>query len=142
MHTYPLDILGTLRPAIDERIARAAASAYGENGVSLYDEVKNTSRDDDIIQDMIYRSKDDVLARLWDVAKPSATDTIDFNLPDLPSTTDLLLDEAVDVYIINNVCAQWFQQKRPVLVPEYTAAAQAALDRLVILVRTRKDPLS
>lgn len=140
MYTYPNDT-GTLNEGIDERIARAADVAYAEDGSSLYDQIINTSRDRDTIDDMILRSRDAIVARFYDIASVDGN-SFDLNIPDFPVDSEGHLEETINTFIINDVCRRWFEQKRPAIVPEYTALAQSAMDRLAALVRTRKDPMT
>lgn len=52
MKTYSIEIKDILS-LIDREISRAAAAAYGEDGTPLYDVVKTTSRDKEIIDNMV-----------------------------------------------------------------------------------------
>ena len=76
MKTYSIDITGIF-PLVEREVSRIAAASYSEEGGSLYDVIKITSRDKKIVEEMIDLRKIQLVKKLR-FAKAVAT-KIDVN---------------------------------------------------------------
>ena len=63
MKTYSIDITGIF-PLVEREVSRIAAASYSEEGGSLYDVIKITSRDKQIIEEMIDLRKIQLVKKL------------------------------------------------------------------------------
>jgi hypothetical protein len=63
MKTYSIEIKGIF-PLIEREVSRVAAASYSEEGGSLFDVIKITSRDTQIIKELIERRKIQLVKRL------------------------------------------------------------------------------
>ena len=141
---------------VDEEVSHAADAAYSEDGRSLFDSVALTEKDRPIVDRLMDDAVSAFVRREFDITKFSPESYADefgeaqltgrmrlqFYVPDFDETmTDALTDE-LGRYIVLFTCAGIFQQRRAALVPEYTARAQAAMDKAVALLKTRKHPVT
>lgn len=63
MKTYSIEIKGIF-PLIEREISRVAAASYGQDGGSLYDAIKITSRDTQIVKELVELRKVQLVKRL------------------------------------------------------------------------------
>lgn len=63
MKTYSIEIKGIF-PLIEREVSRVAAASYSEEGGSLYDVIKITSRDTQIIKELIEKRKIQLVKRM------------------------------------------------------------------------------
>ena len=63
MKTYSIDITGIF-PLVEREVSRIAAASYSEEGGSLYDVIKITSRDKQIVEEMIDLRKIQLVKKL------------------------------------------------------------------------------
>ena len=148
---YTID-KSTLYALVNAEVSQVADAAYGENGMSLYDTVVLTEKDDDVVDALLedgirqlVRTTSDIASRVetTSATEPNTTtvDKIAFSVPDFDTTNwGGEATALIDRFIVLYVCAAIFQQRRAALVPEYTNRAQAALDNAVTLLRKRKTP--
>lgn len=118
-------------------IARVAASAYTEDGISMYDAIRPVSRDSALLQSYY----DGALAYMNARLKGRAVSGEQVMLPfadSIASETDIT--PLVNNFMVSYICAEWFRRKYPVKNEEYAAKATASLEQLVILAKTRKQP--
>jgi len=144
MFTYTIDRDAILE-VVDEEVSRIADSAYGEDGTPLYDFVTITDRDADPLDRLVSDAVASVAARFRDVCRHSVSggsEALEFYVPDFDETNngDLAEDE-ISRYIIYSVTAKFLAQRHPASVPEYTDRANAALQKAVSILKTRKAPL-
>ena len=134
---------------IDEEVSRIADTAYSDQGVSLYDEIVITRRDYDVVMAMMNNALSSIVNRCKDIClySPTAVGSTEtmrlaFYVPDFEETSngDAVRDE-LSRFIAYASVAQFFTQRHPASVPEYTDRAQAALTKAVSLLKTRKAPL-
>ena len=138
----------SLLDVVDEEVSRVADYAYAEDGTSLYDHVVITERDALALDRMIHDAVASVVARFRDVCAYSPTSgstpqmRLAFYVPDFDEDAngDIAEDE-LSKYIAYSVTAQFLAQRHPASVPEYTERANAALQKAVITLKTRKAPL-
>jgi hypothetical protein len=137
----------SLWDGIDEEVSRAADEAYGEDGSSLYDSVVLTERDRDTVNRFIDDAVNLLVRRAFDVTK-YATDTVSllpklvFYVPDFDESTAGALAKEIDRYIVLYAATSVFQGRRASLVPEYTPRTQAAMDKVIALLKSRKHPVT
>ena len=132
---------------VDEHVSRAADEAYSDAGVSLYDSIVLTERDQGLVQSYIDDAVDAFVQRAFDICKRgtqttpvSPTPTLIFYVPDFDTTMEDDLKLQITRYIAFYVATAIFQQRRAALVPQYTAMTQAAMDKAITLLKSRKAP--
>lgn len=148
MKTYSIDITGIF-PLIEREISRIAAASYSEDGGSLYDVIKITSRDKQIIEDMIELRKIQ-LAKKLRFASVKATRITGENLTDetkgynisfsVSDKFDITLTEDTKMLILNyltkGVTLDWCN-KKGVPTTEVTSEAVFQIeDDLISLLRS------
>lgn len=124
---------------VSAEIARAADSAYAEDGTSLYDEVVNTERDDDLLKGFISDALRTFASRVYDICKRTAGG-LQLYVPDFDTTLQADAFAEIDRYIVMATCMSYFAERRAALVPEYDQRSQAALAKAVLLLKSRKSP--
>lgn len=129
----------TLYDLVDSEVSQAADEAYGDNGVSLYDAVVLTSKDEDMVKGYIDDAIALLLRQLYDLASISSS-TLTITAPDMPSANEAEIQSEIGRYIVMRAAADVFQTRRAALVPQYTTRAQEALDNIIALARTRNAP--
>lgn len=129
----------TLFASAEKEISRFAATAYSEDGASLYDAYKVLDRDKATIEGYINEAVDAICVRLFDVATKS-TDSITFDVPDYDPSMGETITRELDKYVVMKACAFWLEDKG---APEYTRfekRALAALDNAHLMIKSRKAP--
>lgn len=134
-----------LTALIDEEVSKVADEAYGENGGSLYDSIVLTEKDASTVDRLIDDAVNGIASRLYDVCKftTSATDGVVallFHVPDFDETMESAAKDELTRFVVFSVCAALFQSRRAQAVPEYTERAQAAINKAVTLLKSRKSP--
>ena len=131
--------------AAKAEIARQAAMAYTSDGQSMYDSIRVTSRDEDTLVAYLDDASSALAARFKGRAKWDAeVGEIKFDLPGSAmiqnGAMDKSLQDAVSAYVVSYICAEWFKRRHVAKYEEYAGKAQASLERVVILAKTRKEP--
>lgn len=125
-------------------IARAAANAYSEEGSSLYDGIRVTSRDDSYLANYRDEAMAQLVLGLSGRASWSSSDNgvkLTVNLvdsvveQDQTSCIQLLKD-----YLVSWVCAEWFKRNYTARYEEYHAKAMSLLENAINLIKMRKSP--
>ena len=133
---------GTLYEAIYEEISRVADTAYTDAGVSMYDEVIPTSRDDDEVTRLEDDAARSLANRMSDACMAMITDgteiQLDFNLPAYVGIADAASE--ITRYIVLSVCAGWFRAKLATRMKEYADRAQVAMAKAVQILKTTIEP--
>ena len=133
-----------LRALVDEQVSHVADEAYGDSGMSLYDSIILTEKDDEEVNGYLDDAVRAFVARMYDVCrmgKANGKDTIEFYLPDFDTTMqDAALGE-ITHYLVFSVCAALFQSRRAQAVESYSLRAKASMDRAVALLKSRKSPI-
>lgn len=129
----------TIIDSIEKEISRFAASAYGEDGSSLYDAYRITSRDQQTIEDYIADAVDAICVRLYDVAI-KGSDNIAFDVPDYDSSMSGSISRELDRFLVMNSCALWLEEKGAPEFTRFEKRASTALDNAHILIKSRKAP--
>lgn len=150
---YQIDYTG-LFELVNEEVSRIANEAYDQDGNSLYDGIRITSADVDIITRLERDAVNALIKRTQDICTPVSGRTyeaedgtpvvelpkLEFDVPDF----DLFFEEAVNDeitrYITLNVVAAWSQSRCPAKVEEYTNRGQVAMDKAVHLLKAIKAP--
>lgn len=130
---------------IDEQISRVAAAEYSEDGTSLYDAIVLHSNDRNEIRRLQDDAINTVVKRNYDVVTiiPRNQDGLpglQFNVPDIDSSTEGIIRQELTSFIVLNVCAAWFQSRIKTKVEEFAARGQVALDKASTMLHTRKAP--
>lgn len=155
---------------IEREISRVAASSYSDDGGSLYDAIKVTSRDRDILTEFSDGAVSSICSALFDIATfKSASDPtpenpeestpgtasvseeesntavtsqnqISFDVPDFDESMASNVSYELSKYIVNYACAEWFKDKSAKDVELYTSRASDALAKANILLKSRKAP--
>lgn len=128
---------------LDEEISKAADEAYGDGGVSLYDSIVLTEKDRSTAYRFIGDGVDALLVRLYDICRyenTADTERLRFHVPDFDDTMEEAVKTELDRYLVMFAAAAIFQQRRAALAEEYATRAQTALDKAVVLLKSRKEP--
>ena len=135
-----------LKALVDEEVSKVADEAYAENGVSLYDSVILTEKDDNAVGRFIDEAVNGFAARTFDISKFVSTDTLGttkllFYVPDFDDTMAASVESEITHYIVFSVCMDLFKSRRAQAVPEYEARALSSINKAVTLLKSRKSPL-
>lgn len=142
----------SLYALVDEEVSKVADDAYSEGGQSLYDSIVLTQKDKTTVERFMDDAADQLASRAFDICKyqvevavennePTGRKQLYFYAPDFDSSMEDAVKDELGRYIVLFVCASLFQQRRASLVESYAARAQAAADKAVTLLKSRKDPL-
>lgn len=136
--TYEIDT-EKLYARIEKEISRVAASSYSDDGVSLYDSIKVTSRDGDIIKEYCQGAVNAISVAFAEYATKGAENiTLDF--PDFDISLKSSVQEELDRYIVYRACSDWFRDKSVKDVAPYTERAAESLSKANLLLKSRKPP--
>jgi len=129
----------TLYGLVDAEISQVADAAYNEQGESLYDSIVLTDKDEDTVEGFF----DDAAGRLaratMDIATP-ATGSIDFSVPDMPSSLTTAVTVEITNYLVWFAVAGILQSRRPSEAPQFAERAAAAMDNAIAMLRKRTAP--
>lgn len=128
-----------LEARVVNEISRVAASSYSDDGGSLYDFIKVTSRDKDIIKEYCQGAVTAICVAFAEYAT-KGTGTIELNFPDLDITLGSSAQEELDRYVVYHACSDWFRDKSVKDVERYTERAADALNKANMLLKSRKPP--
>ena len=129
----------TLLESAEKEISRFAATAYSEDGTSLYDAYKVLDRDKSTLKEYIAESVDAICVRLFDVAT-KATTSITFDVPDFDMSMSDSIKRELDKFVVMRACAYWLEEKGAPEYARYEKRASAALDSSHVLIKSRKAP--
>ena len=127
-----------IKAIIAEEVSIAADQAYSQDGISLYDSIVLSSKDDALVGRLIKDAIAQLARRESDICTYTAS-AITFNISDAAATSTVITAE-LNRYIALHACADLFQSRKADLVPDYTRRAQEAMDNVDSLVRTRTAP--
>lgn len=154
---------------VDEEVSRVADDAYADDGTPLYDTVILTERDKELVDRYLDDAVSALVTRTFDICKyaplvvykeddqGNVTDEIDhivprlyFHVPDLDTGMEERLDEKGELppfiseelsrYIALHAANSVFLTRRTGVVPQYTDRVQAAMNKAVALLKSRKAP--
>lgn len=140
MKTYYINKKKIL-PVIEREISRVAASAFGEDGTPLFDAIKLTSRDEDVVSEMIDDAATAMLTRLSDIATYTSG-LFEFDIPEERTHDITTIGKVVDRFIVMNVCSAWMIQKHPAKAEEYGARSTDALNKIERLLQEKLPPVA
>lgn len=135
---YVIDKESLKKSAVQE-VSRYAASAYGDDGSSLYDAFRVTSRDDSVIERYIEDGISAICVRLFDVAT-RGDDAIEFEVPDFDSSMENEVSKELERFVVYRTCSLWIADKNEKESEKYEKRAIASLDKAHILLKSRKAP--
>ena len=127
-------------PLIEREVSRVAASAFAEDGTPLYDAIVITSRDTDIIKEMIDDAATAMLTRLSGLATYSSG-LFEFDIPEERTHDITTIGNVVDRFIVMNVCSAWMIQKHIAKAEEYGARSTDALNKVERLLLEKLPPV-
>ena len=127
-------------PLIEREVARVASSAYAEDGTPLYDAIVITSRDSEVIDEMIEDAATALLTRLSDVASCDSG-TFTFDIPEERTHDISTIGKVIDRYIVMNVCSAWMIQKHKPKAEEYGARTTDAVNKIERLLYEKLPPV-
>lgn len=135
----------TLYDLIDEEISRVAAIEYAEDGTPLFDAIVLHSGDRNEIKRLQDDAINTIVKRNYDIITivPRNHDRLQglqFNVPDLDTSTEEIIREELTRFVTLNACAAWFQSRAKNKVEEYANRGQVALDKATSMLHTRKAP--
>lgn len=139
MKRYVIDTDKVLETVLEE-VSRVAASAYAEEGVSLYDTTNITSKDFNVIQGLIDDAKNALLVRFSGIAY-SHGDGICFDIPEERTHSMCVIAPVLDRFIAMNVCSAWMIQKYTAKAEEYGARSTDALEKAERLIYEKLPPI-
>lgn len=122
---------------IDEEVSRVADKAYGEDGASLYDSVVLTSRDKNLVNGFIDDAVSAIALRAFDICRCSDS-KLEFFVPDFDASMETVVKREIDRFISMYACSSVLRQRDASVENEYTERMQAALDKAVQLLKSRK----
>lgn len=129
--------------SVKEEVSRVAASAYDNDGQSLYDAIMIYSRDESTLNKLF----DDALSHLTDrtrdildkYTKTSDTEReLEYYLPDFNDTLTDMVNADVIRYMVQHITAQWLIEKQYKRAEEFVAHAGAVLDETIEHLKIRK----
>lgn len=130
-----------------EEVSYVADDAYAEGGGSLYDSVILTEKDKPKVNRLIDDAVSAFVRRAFDICKYAPlvqqeviTPRLVFHVPDFDTTMQDAALEEVSNFIVLYSATQLFQERRPSVVPLYTDKVQAAMDKAITLLKSRKAP--
>lgn len=143
-----------LRALVDEEISKVADEAYSDAGASLYDSIVLTDKDTAMVDRFIDDAVSLLVRRAFDICKYapelvpdgeggemlSPVMRLHFFVPDFDRTMEDSVKAELDRYISLYAVASILQQRRAVLVPEYTDRAKTSQDTAITLLKSRKNP--
>lgn len=143
-----------LRALVDEEISKVADEAYSDAGASLYDSIVLTDKDAVMVDRFIEDAVSLLVRRAFDICKYapelvpdgeggemlSPVMRLHFFVPDFDRTMEDSVKAELDRYISLYAVASILQQRRAVLVPEYTDRAKTSQDTAITLLKSRKNP--
>lgn len=126
-----------------EEVSRVADEAYSEDGTSLYDSVILTERDRDKVDRLLDDAVNAFVRRTYDICKKATVDSapnLQFYVPDFDTTMASTALQEITNYLALYAATEVFKSRRAGVVPEYAERVQAAMDRAVVLLKSRKAP--
>lgn len=129
----------SLYKLIDREISRVAASSVDESGNLMYDGIVLHSHDADTITVLEDEAISALAVRCNDIATLGDSG-MTFYVPDFDTAHTSTLVGEITNYIMLSVCAKWFSRKAKDSEEDYRARAEASLERVVNLLKTRKAP--
>ena len=135
---YQIDRNGLLA-RVEEEVSHIADASYAETGQSLYDTIVLTEKDRAGALRLIESAVGLFIRRAFDICR-RAYDTLVFSVPDFDETmTETVCSEITDFiayYVVATIC----QSRKAERAQEFSARAQDAMDKAVILLKSRKHP--
>ena len=130
---------------VDEEISRVAATEYSEDGTPLFDAIVLHSGDRNEIRRLQDDAINTIVKRNYDVItivprNQEGMPGLQFNVPDIDSSTEGIIREELTRFVVLNVCAAWFQARAKTKVEEFANRDQVALDKASTMLHTRKAP--
>ena len=124
---------------VKEEISRVGLRSYSTEGISLYDGIKVTSRDNNTLNRIMSSLKTRIISRFRFFIDSSSDSIINFNLPDLPSGYDESIIQELNTFLTMGVVAVWLEEKGVEESKNYLARSLASLETAENLLTTRSQ---
>lgn len=122
---------------IKQEVSKLAAAAVSNDGTILYDGVNIFRSDVPLVERLVEDAVRNIETRLIDVCVYDEG-KLSFNLPDLPEKNAQSAQDEITRYLIMFPVAMWCQDKLVEKANLYNTRAAASMERLVVLLKTRK----
>ena len=133
-----------LRALVDEQVSQVADEAYSDAGVSLYDSIVLTGKDEEMVGSFLDDAVRVFTTRMYDgchLTKDSGdNDVIEMYLPDFDVTFKDAAFNEITRFIVFSATTSVFQSRRAQEVEKFSLRAQAALERAINFLKSRKSP--
>ena len=123
-----------------EELSHVADKAYTEQGISLYDGVILTSKDDNLVDRFLEDAVNALAGRAFDICYRT-TDGLNFDVPDFDETMEGAVFSEITRYLSLYIVASFAAQRSIPDYKEYSERAKAAQDKAIILLKSRKLPV-
>lgn len=127
-------------PLIEREVSRVAASAFADDGTSLYDAIVIKSRDAETINEMIDDAATAMLTRLSNIAAYTSG-LFEFDIPEDRTHDIMTIGKVIERFIVMNVCSAWMIQKYIAKAEEYGARSTDALNKVERLLHEKLPPI-
>lgn len=125
-----------LRKDIDREISKVAARTRNE-GVSMYDILKNYTSDEQLVLNALNDSVRSIVSQFSDIATATSS-AITFSVPDFDPANTSALQTEIRRYIASRTVADWFLTRLPDMAQYFATLSTECLGRATSLLRHRK----
>lgn len=147
MLTYVIDKTALWERAFEE-ISSVADDAYADDGTSLYDSIILTDKDKPAVERYIDDAVSAFVRRAYDICKPATIEVeagvtapgLQFYVPDFDSAMTDTAKAEITNYLGLYAATEMLKSRRAAVVPEFSQRVQSAMDRAVVLLKSRKAP--
>lgn len=142
MLTYVIDKTALWERAFEE-ISSVADEAYADDGTSLYDSVILTDKDKPAVERHIDDAVSAFVRRAYDICKRGTVDTqpaLQFYVPDFDDSMADATKKEIGSYLALYAATEMLKSRRASVVPEFSLRVQSAMDRSIVLLKSRKAP--
>ena len=135
---YHIDRNGLL-DRVEEEVSHIADASYADSGQSLYDTIVLTEKDRAGALRLIEDAVGLFLRRTFDICRRAYDDLV-FNVPDFDYSMSVNVEEEISSFLVLYAVATICQSRKAERAEEFMTRAQAAFDKAVILLKSRKHP--
>lgn len=135
---YQID-RNALLARVEEEVSHIADASYAETGQPLYDQVVLTEKDRAGALRLIEDAVGLFVRRTFDICR-RAYDTLVFSVPDFDESMTEMVDREITAFLVFYPVATICQSRKAERAQEFTARAQAAIDKAAVLLKSRKHP--
>lgn len=142
MLIYVIDKTALWERAFEE-ISSVADDAYADDGTSLYDSIILTDKDKPAVERYIDDAVSAFVRRAYDICKRATENNVpvlQFYVPDFDVTMTDTAKGEITSYLALYAATEMLKSRRAAAVPEFSQRVQSAMDRAVVLLKSRKAP--